>query len=269
MGEFRFKRFSVINERSAMKVNTDGVLLGALMTICPADRRLLDVGTGTGTVALMAAQRLSDLLAGMADKEGHAANGHDSPVLINAIDIDEPSAAEAAENFARSPWKDMLSAENVSLESFTEGMGTDGPGHAGNEDKWHGCFDLIFSNPPYFESELKAPDMRRREARHAVSLSYREILEFSSRWLSPGGRCSMILPSEIETDVCRYGRMCGLFPFRIVRIRTVPVKLPRRIVAEFSRERCGNIAEELLTIQEEGRYTDRYTDLTSPFYLQV
>ena len=86
MGEFKFKKFSVVNEKSAMKVNTDGVLLGALMTLRPEDRRLLDIGTGTGTVALMAAQRLADVPG----------------LCIHAIDIDEPSASEAALNFAPS-----------------------------------------------------------------------------------------------------------------------------------------------------------------------
>ena len=245
MGEFRFKRFSVINERSAMKVNTDGVLLGALMTLRPGDRMLLDIGTGTGTIALMAAQRLSGL-----------------PVSIEAIDVDSPSASEAAANFSRSPWPLMLSSENISLEDLALRMETV---REGNDPAV--TFDLVFSNPPYFESELKSPDMRRREARHACGLSFREVLEFSSRWLSPGGRCSMVLPSEVETDVCRYGRMCSLFPFRIVRIRTVPSRPPRRIVAEFSRQRPDVIVEESLVLQEQGRYTDQYTDLVSPFYI--
>lgn len=259
MGEFRFKRFTVKNERSAMKVNTDGVLLGALMTLDRTDRNLLDVGTGTGTIALMAAQRLSDMPdAGTSFR-------------IGAIDIDGPSAFEAAENFARSPWSSMLAADNLSLSAFSERMEVscremrEKDGNAGDP----AAFDLVFSNPPYFESELKSPDSRRREARHSESMSYRDILHFSARWLSPCGRCSMILPSETETDLCRYARMCGLFPFRIVRIRTVPAKPPRRAVVEFSRTRCGEIAEELVTIQEQGRYTERYTDLMSPFYLKV
>ena len=248
MSEFRFKRFSVTNERSAMKVNTDGVLLGALMTLRPDDRMLLDVGTGTGTIALMAAQRLSDM-------------GLQHSAHIVAIDIDAPSAAEASANFIRSPWPQMLSAENVSLEGLAFRMASAGypPGT--------GLFDHVFSNPPYFETELKSPDLRRREARHAGSLSYREILDFASRWLSPGGRCSLILPSEAEPDLCRYARMCGLFPERLVRVRTVPSRPPRRTVAEFSRVRPERTSEESLVMQEEGRYTEQYTGLTSEFYL--
>lgn len=248
MSEFRFKRFSVTNERSAMKVNTDGVLLGALMTLRPDDRMLLDVGTGTGTIALMAAQRLSDM-------------GLQHSAHIVAIDIDAPSAAEASANFIRSPWPQMLSAENVSLEGLAFRMASAGypPGT--------GLFDHVFSNPPYFETELKSPDLRRREARHAGSLSYREMLDFAARWLSPGGRCSMILPCAEETGLCRHARMCGLFPHRIVRISTVPEKPPRRIVAEFARPRPETMLLETLAIQEKGRYTDQYTSLMSPFYI--
>ena len=105
MSTFRFRRFSVANSESAMKVNTDGVLLGALMTLRAADRNCLDVGTGTGTVALMAAQRLYD--AGVSDAR------------ITAIDIDGPSAREAAVNFAGSPWPDMLEAKHLPLSGLS------------------------------------------------------------------------------------------------------------------------------------------------------
>lgn len=267
MGEFRFKRFTVTNERSAMKVNTDGVLLGALMTIRAEDRHLLDVGTGTGTIALMAAQRLHDLMENQSG--GHGEATAQEPV-IHAIDIDEPSASEAALNFSRSPWPDILSAENISLEDFERRMEqhADESAFSSGSPSAKGLIDLVFSNPPYFDSTLRSPDLRRREARHSESLSYRELLEFSSRWLCPAGRCAVVLPSETETDLCRYARMCGLFPFRIVRIRTVPTKSPRRIVVEFSRCRVPEIQEEMLTIQNEGQYTGQYTGLTSEFYIR-
>ena len=112
---FHFKKFDIINERSAMKVNTDGVLLGAAMTITPEDRRLLDIGTGTGTIALMAAQRMADILSCNDCNENIACVTERS---IDAIDIDEPSASEAAQNFRNSPWADMLHAHNMSLEDF-------------------------------------------------------------------------------------------------------------------------------------------------------
>ncbi len=265
MGEFRFRKFSVVNERSAMKVNTDGVLLGALMTVSGNDKYALDLGTGTGTVALMAAQRHSEI----AETEAPIEDCH-----ILAIDIDTPSAEEAAANFRRSSWSSLLKAVNISLEGFAvlpvlkEGL------LCGSEDQvLHSMefvpeyFDHIFSNPPYFESELKSPDLRRREARHCESMSYREIVRFAAGRLSENGRLSLILPAEFETELCRYARMCGLFPFRIVRVKTVAAKPPRRIVAEFSRQRRGVPFEELLVMQEKGRYTEEYIGLTSEYYL--
>ena len=109
MSTFRFKRFEVVNERSAMKVNTDGVLLGAAMTLRQEDRCMLDIGTGTGTIALMVAQRVAD----HAEREVSR-----DDIMIDAIDIDEPSATEAAMNFANSPWAECLHAHNVSLDAF-------------------------------------------------------------------------------------------------------------------------------------------------------
>ena len=144
---FRFKRFEVRNERSSMKVNTDGVLLGAAMGLDVSDRRLLDVGTGTGTIALGA------------------------ECVIDAIDIDQASAEEAAENFSASPWPDMLRASHISLDGFAAACG-DG-------------FDLIFSNPPYFDGSLKNPDARKSAARHSLSLSYRELIAFAADRLAP------------------------------------------------------------------------------------
>ena len=236
MGVFRFKKFEVVNERSAMKVNTDGVLLGAAMTILPEDRRFLDIGTGTGTIALMAAQRSC------------------ADVTIDAIDIDEPSASEAAMNFSRSPWAESLKAHNMSLDEFS---------HA-----FEGTYDLIFSNPPYFEDSLTAQDERKSTARHTSDgLSYRDIFDFASERLTEKGRVSFVLPADQEAALCRYARMSGFHLFRILRVRTVPRKSPTRIIAEFARERCECPSDDILTIQDEGKYTQEYLSLTHDFYL--
>ena len=239
MGIFRFKKFEVINERSAMKVNTDGVLLGAAMTLAPSDSRLLDIGTGTGTIALMAAQRLA------------------GAVWIDAIDIDEPSASEAAANFEHSPWAESLHAHNLSLEEFESAL------------QQSECrYDLIFSNPPYFEDSLTAPDERKSAARHTSDgLSYRDIFDFAKTHLSDIGRVALVLPSDQETAICRYARMSGLHLFRVLRIRTVPRKAPSRIVIEFSRVRQQSVDDTVLTIQNEGQYTQEYLSLTKDFYL--
>ena len=243
MGVFRFKKFEVVNERSAMKVNTDGVLLGASMTILPSDRTMLDVGTGTGTIALMAAQRLSSVIL----------NEVKNP-RIDAIDIDEASASEASANFINSPWNSILKAHHLPLEEFAASTET--------------VYDLIFSNPPYFEDSLTAPDERKSTARHTSDgLSYRDIFEFAKDRLSENGRVSLVLPADQEAALTRYARMCGLYLFRILRVRTVPRKAPSRIIAEFSRTRCAELSEELLTIQDEGKYTQEYLSLTGDFYL--
>ena len=239
MGVFRFKKFEVINERSAMKVNTDGVLLGAAMTIREGDRCLLDIGTGTGTIALMAAQRVC------------RTDWH-----IDAIDIDEPSASEAAVNFQNSPWNGSLHAHNMSLDQFAQSLSSDR------------TYDIIFSNPPYFEDSLTAPDERKSAARHtSEGLSYRDIFEFAKERLADQGRVCLVLPADQEMALCRYARMCGLHLFRILRIRTVPRKAPGRIVAEFSRVRTDSPAEEMLTIQNEGQFTQEYLSLMHDFYL--
>ena len=273
MGVFRFKRFEVVNERSAMKVNTDGVLLGAAMTIKPSDRRLLDIGTGTGTIALMAAQRFLDFArndsgdarndSGDTRNDGGDARNDSGDTLndsrdfvINAIDIDAISAEEAAINFSNSPWAEHLQAHRASLDEYAASLG---------EDE---TFDLIFSNPPYFDDSLNAPELRRNNARHtSTGLSYREILDFAAGSLSDHGRVAMVLPSDVEAPLCRHARMNGLYLFRILRIRTVERKQPSRIIAEFSRTRCESPEDEILTIQKEGRYSHEYLALTHGFYL--
>jgi tRNA1Val (adenine37-N6)-methyltransferase len=227
-----------------MKVNTDGVLLGAAMTLEKGDKRLLDIGTGTGTIALMAAQRLT---------ESFGLVGNDS-VTIDAIDIDEPSATEAAMNFRQSPWAECLCAHNLSLDQFAEACS--------------GTYDLIFSNPPYFENSLTAPNERKSTARHTSDgLSYRDIFTFACERLSTAGRVALVLPADQENDLCRHARMMGFHLFRIMRIRTVPRKDPTRMIVEFSRQRIFEPREELLTIQDAGNYTSEYLALTRDFYL--
>lgn len=257
MSVFRFKRFEVANEQSAMKVGTDGVLLGASATILPSDRAILDVGTGTGVIALMAAQRL----------EAASSRPDAADFQILGLDIDGPSAREAAMNFGRSPWASHLSSMRISLADFAKAY----PGSR---------FDLILSNPPYYDSSLQNPDMRRNTARHSSPmeeeplpggrLSYRGLIDFASVALSPKGRLSLILPATEETMLLRYARSSGLLPFGVLRISTTSTKAPSRIVAEFMRgEKAGTPAmkEESLVIQEHGAYTQAYRDIVRPFYL--
>lgn len=234
---FRFKKFSVINEGAALKVGTDAVLLGVIMTLENADRTLLDIGTGSGVISLIAAQRLSCM-------------GADN-FRISGIDIDKASADEASENFSASPWADNLTAANVPLQDFSAENG----------------FDCIFSNPPYYDVSLVNPDARKSAARHSVSLSLDDILSFASGHLNAGGRLSLILPATAERDLFRRAGGWGLFPSRVVRIRTTERKAPGRIVAEFGRIRAVATAEEELTMMKEGKHTERYASLVNDFYL--
>ena len=238
MSEFRFKRFCIDNTASALKVGTDSVLLGSLMSITGEERRLLDIGTGTGVVAIMAAQRLAD--AGAAYPE------------ITAIEIDAPSAEEAERNFKGCPWSHMLSARHCALQDFRS------PGE----------FDLIFSNPPYFDESLRNPDPRESRARHTESLSYREVLAFAREHLAPQGRVCLILPAETETAVRRCAAGFDLNSARVVRIRTTSKKAPRRIVAEFARSRTP-LEEEELTIQDGGIFTEEYRRIAGAFLLYL
>ena len=272
MPVFRFKHFAVSNSRSAMKVNTDGVLLGALMTVTGRESHLLDVGTGTGSVALMAAQRLSVALYGTDGlfPETASASSPDPGISIEAIDIDQASADEASENFSCSPWCGSMTACHQSLASFEDSLRVTRPSVR---------YDLVFSNPPYFESSLKAPDPRRRTARHADTLSYRDLVSFAAEWLSDSGRLSMILPADLEREVRRYAVSMGMYPLRLVRIRTSPRRPCSRIVMEFSREGTSFClpggameagpghapSESVLTIMEEGTYSSEYRSLVSDF----
>lgn len=229
-----------------MKVNTDGVLLGAAATLSVEDRRVLDAGTGTGTIAMMLAQRYSSMSV--------------SDVEIKGIDIDEPSAAEAAINFASCRWASFLQVEKCSLSDYEPSAE----------------LDLIVSNPPFFEASLLPPESRRGLARHAAgeAMSSYDLIDFARTYLSEPGRLSLILPADRERDVVRYSVSCGLHPFRILRIRTTPKKNCSRIIVELSRNMNVELLEETLTIQDvhhfpqnKNGYTPEYLDLTGEFYL--
>ncbi|MGN0202817.1 MAG: tRNA1(Val) (adenine(37)-N6)-methyltransferase [Candidatus Cryptobacteroides sp.] len=261
MGVFRFKQFAVRNENSAMKVNTDGVLLGAVTEVLPTDRNVLDIGTGTGTVALMIAQRLAFLTPDF---------------RIDAIDIDAPSAAEAAANFASSPWKDRLFAKETGLASFAESDGLPSSAPGGTEEDRG--YDLIVSNPPYFDSSLKAPEERRNNARHVAdpesdpgteALSFREVLEYSEKALRPGGRVCLVLPADQEKTLLRYAAMYGFSPWKTLRVKTVERKEPSRLIVQFRRRKevHGQSVGSLTLCDEKGKRTPEYASLVYAYLL--
>ena len=247
MSVFHFKQFDVVNEASSMKVNTDGVLLGAAVTLRDTDHNVLDVGTGTGTIALMMAQRYSSMAS------------FASGLCITGIDIDAPSAEEAAHNFAASPWPSHLTAEKVALDDYR------------SSDE----LDLIVSNPPFFEDSLLPPEMRRGMARHSAgeAMSYSDLVDYAASHLGRDGRLSMILPDDRERSLIRYAASAGLLPFRVMRVRTTPQKAPSRVVLELSRLFVKPV-EEWLTIQDvhnypqnKNGYTTEYLALMHDFYL--
>ena len=244
-GSFSFKRFTIRNDKAALKVGTDAVLLGAAMTLRPEDKTLLDIGTGTGVIALMVAQRL---LGGTL--WGETPHQKEAKTHVFAIDIDGPSAEEAAENFADSPWASALTAIHTSLADF-------------RPDR---KFDCIFSNPPFYDNSLTNSDAREATARHTESLSYREIFAFSAEWLQPDGHLSLILPADQEVAIIRTAASFGLYPFRIIRVRTTIRKPVRRIILEFSRTR-EKASDESLTLQDGSARSAQYAELTREFYL--
>lgn len=230
---FRFKRFSVCQQGCAMKVGTDGVLLGAWCALEASQRRVLDIGTGTGVIALMAAQRSAE-------------------ARITAVDIDGECARRAAGNFAASPWGDRLEAVQADIRDFA-------PGHT---------FDHIITNPPYFSSSLLPPDSGRRLARHCVALPFADLAAAFDRLLAPCGRVSMILPADAAdafVGICRgtlsLSRRCD--------VRTTPRSAVRRSMLEFGRGYCAQPRHELLVIQTAPEtFTEEYRTLTRDFYLK-
>ena len=260
MSIFRFKRFEVRNEKSAMKVNTDGVLLGAACPISTSFRKVLDIGTGTGTVALMIAQRLENASCGIDIDQ-------DINLKITGIDIDKDAAEEAAENFAASYWANILEARQQSLEEFRDEAES---------------YDLIVSNPPYYDSSLTNPDAKKTIARHTdeTGLSFREVLDFAGYHLTENGEVSIILPANQEKALMRYATMNGLRLTNILRIKTIERKAYSRIIASFCKKHISHESlntyadstqqhdiERSLTIMKNGKYTDEYISLVKDFYL--
>lgn len=251
MGTFKFKRFEVRNEQAAMKVNTDGVLLGAAAPLRREDRQILDIGTGTGVIALMLAQRIHDIQVN--------ADG----TMITGIDIDHSAAEEAGQNFKASPWTETLTCLETGLASLERALDDSGDGVR---------YDLIVSNPPYYDSSLTNPDGRKATARHTggaepdCGLSFREVMDFAEKRLAEDGRLAIVLPADQEAALLRYGRMRNLHPSEIMRIRTVERKAPARIIVSFTKTRTET-EEKMLTIMEKGKYTLQYISLTKDFYL--
>lgn len=232
---FKFRQFSVSHGSSALKLGTDAVLLGAAMSISGRERRALDIGTGCGVIALMAAQR-------------------SALCRITGIDIDLPSVQEAARNFAASPWADRLEAVHCSLEEFS-------PQEPGNG------YELIFSNPPYYDDSLKNPDERSAAARHTHSLPHTTLCSRVRELLAEDGRFCVVLPCDVFIRFRRTAASFGLYLQRELDICATPSKPVSRTVAEFGTCNTGKVVTERLVLQENGSKSTAYKELTKEFYL--
>ena len=231
MAGFRFKQFAVEQDDVAMKVGTDGVLLGA-WAACDGAKRILDIGTGTGVIALMLAQRNSE-------------------AKIYAVEIDETATRRARSNFDMSPWAERLDVECCAVQESNP-----------NEK-----FDLIISNPPYFVDSLLPPDAKRSTARHTHDLSFEELDKAVCRLLANEGRFALILPTaEFEKYLTitqlHLVRRCDVYPKVGADVK--------RVMAEFALHETLNPTLETITIEQDkrGDYTDEYRTLTKDFYLK-
>ncbi len=220
-----------------MKVGTDGVLLGAWSSIPLRCEYALDIGTGTGLLALMIAQRTSD-------------------TLIDAIEIDRSAAFQACENIQNSKWKDRIMIHPRSLQDFTKTK--------------TGKYDLIICNPPFFTRSKKTPSIERDLARHDSELPLSELFHYTSLTISDHGKFSLILPAGKEEETFDLASENSFYCHRITKVLPTPLKKVKRLLLEFSKE-PASLKEDELIIEEFGRhgYSKEYRELTSDFYLRL
>ncbi len=234
--QFHFKEFSVSQEHCAMKVGTDGVLLGAWTRIPGEAESILDIGTGTGLIALQLAQR------------------SDCPV-IDAVEIEDRAFEQAVENFENSPWSDRLFCYHASLDEFSIEIGE--------------TYDLIVSNPPYFNKHDAPMNPGRKLARQREKMSYASLLGSLAVLLSPGGSCAFIVPYEDEEEFRKLARENGLYPGRITRVRGTESSPIKRSLLQFDRTEQVAIEQELVIELSRHVYTKEYIDLVRDFYLKM
>lgn len=233
---FRLKKFTVYHDKCAMKVGTDAVLLGAWAdtSFC---RNILDIGTGTGIIALMLAQR--------------------SQATVEAIDIDKEACVQATENAAASPYTERIKVVHASCADFA----------ASNQQK---RYDLIVSNPPYFINSLKCPDNKRTVARHTDTLLLSDLIREAQTLLSPSGRIALVLPYERLEEVKALASANHLYICRQTDVIPTPGAAPKRLLVELSTTEENIKNRDTLTIEEaRHQYTPEYIALTKEFYLKM
>ena len=235
---FRFKQFEISQDRTAMKVGTDGVLLGAWVSLDHQPFSILDIGTGTGLIALMLAQR-------------------SYAELIDALEIDEDAYEQAVENFENSDWGDRLFCYHAAFDEFVEEMQ--------DEDK----YDLIVSNPPFYAADYSSGDAKRDQARFTQALPFEELLEGVSLLLSKDGKFNVVIPASEEKKFLQLARRFGLFPQRITRVKGTPDSEIKRSLLELAFSEAEVETDELVIETARHLYTSEYIELVKDFYLKM
>jgi tRNA1Val (adenine37-N6)-methyltransferase len=233
---FEFKKFRIDQDGSAMKVGTDGVLLGAWADISGANR-ILDIGTGTGLIAMMIAQRTN------------------SEAKIDAVEIESSAYQQAVNNLVNCPWNSKFNVFHLSFQEFCQAANVK--------------YDLIVSNPPYFLNGLKAKEESRTQARHADHLPFEDLLEGAYKLLAESGILSVILPVDEGEYFERLARLTGFYLKRKISVLPNPGKPAKRYLLEFCLQKCEPQFTELIV--ENGQrhvYSPEYIDLTKDFYLK-
>ena len=234
---FSFKQFTIHQDRCAMKVGTDGVLLGVLAPTIDSGR-ILDIGTGTGLVGIMLSQRCPQ-------------------AMVTGVELDANAAKQAEENATSTGWK--IKIINKSIQDFSSQC----------DEK----FDLIVSNPPYFINSLKAPEKNRNTARHTDELSFEELIESAEKLLSEEGKFSVIIPYSEEENFIGIANKRNLIAESSVRIIPKVGKDPKRSVITFckckNKINCNiNVTELVIEKEERHCYSDEFKKLTADFYLK-
>ncbi|MEQ9414380.1 MAG: methyltransferase [Cyclobacteriaceae bacterium] len=229
---FYFKQFHIHHDRCAMKVGTDGVLLGAWAAINTA-QKILDVGTGTGLIALMLAQRSGE------------------NVYIDAIEVDFDAYQQAIENVNSSIWNKRITPFWTSIQHYSASA----------------KYDLIVSNPPYFINSLKPPDQKRNLSRHADELPHSILIESCKRLLHPEGRLCLILPYSEGIIFAKMAATANLFCNKKINVRHKESKPVERLLLEFSHHHSTCQEGELILFYKDGKRTALYHELVSDFYI--
>ncbi|MDN3708357.1 methyltransferase [Myroides ceti] len=235
---FSFKNFSIQQDRCAMKVGTDGVLLGAWTPLINNPYTILDIGSGTGLLALMLAQR-------------------SQAEQIDALEIDENAFEQGVENFENSPWNDRLFGYHAALDEFTEEV---------FEEE---SYDLIVSNPPFYTENYSSGDQQRDLARFEQALPFEELVECTEALLSEHGIFSVIIPFKEEKRLIAICKEFELYPLKITRVKGHPEAEIKRSLLAFTRMEQEPVITELTIEIERHRYTPEYIELTKDFYTKM